>query len=175
MKGQALVAFVKNLSQLAAFYGTMAYNRVMQRAGRADIDSLAVIDYGKEDQYTINSNEVEKMVEDILDESGKEDKAALLNIALQYCDEHDNMQGVKRMLEEIVSDNLSKEQIKNLRDWDQKIDAAIAVGVFMPEAREPFDKQIEVLSKGRLTLEDIDEFIHLALDKHVYDPSAGLY
>ena len=162
----AAVAMIQNFGKLAAFYGALAYNKLMQKAGRAEIDTLPTIDYGKEDQYAINSNEVEKMMEDILDESGKEDKAALLNIALQYCDEHDGMQGVKRMLEEIVSDRLSKEQYNNLVEWDEKIDAAIAVGVFMPEMRKPFDDEIEMLSRGRLTLEDVDEFIHLALQKH---------
>ena len=98
--------------------------------------------------------------------TGHETTEEVLGVALEYTKSHDNMSAYTSLIETLLSDGLDKQQVKQLQDWDKKIDAAIALGVFMPQAKEQMNEQVKSYTGGHLDIDQLDLLIHAVLGKH---------
>jgi len=101
-----------------------------------------------------------QMGEIVADTTDEVDTAKVLDVAIEYSKKHDNMGATTRLLEELVAGKLDDSQIHDLKEWDQKLDAAIKLGKVFPQARQQLDNQLSNMSEGKLTLEEVDALIH---------------
>ena len=85
--------------------------------------------------------------------TGHETTEEILKVALEYTQEHDNMEAMTGLIEGLLADGLSDEQRIELEKWDKKIDAAIKLGKFAPKAKEQMNEQVMSFTGGNL---DID-------------------
>ena len=97
--------------------------------------------------------------------TGHESTEEVLTVALDYTRSHDGMESATALLESLLADGLSPEQEQELKKWDKKIDAAIKLAVFAPQAKEQIDKQVKQYTGGQLTVEQLDKLIHVVLGK----------
>lgn len=76
------------------------------------------------------------------------------------------MQAATSLLEDLVSDGLSKEQKREVQEWDKKIDAAINIAKVFPQVKEKLNEEIDKLTGGNLDIDQVDHLIHAVLNKH---------
>ena len=69
------------------------------------------------------------------------------------------------MLELLVSPHLSKDDKKEIKDWDDKVDVALALAVFFPDTAKSFNEQVKSLTGGKLDIYEADKMMHKLLGK----------
>ena len=69
------------------------------------------------------------------------------------------------MLELLVSPNLSASDKEMIRSWDEKVDAALAIGIFLPDALNAMNDQVKQLTGGKLDIYEADSMMHKLLGK----------
>merc|ERR1719438_761753 len=72
------------------------------------------------------------------------------------------------ILELLVSPRLSKKQKSQIKKWDDKVDAALAVAIFAPKAINKINDQVKSLTKNKLDIYDVDAMMHKALGKRTF-------
>ena len=68
-------------------------------------------------------------------------------------------------MQDLLSDKLTSDQIKNLKTWETKIDMAIKVGKVLPQVEDKINEQIGNISNGQFDIDQVDDMIHAVLDK----------
>ena len=99
--------------------------------------------------------------------TGHETTEEILTIALQYTKDHDNLAAATSLIEGLLADGLSAEQRQELEKWDKKIDAAIKLSAFAPQAKENLDNQVKEATGGNLDIEKVDVLLHKVLGKAI--------
>ena len=97
--------------------------------------------------------------------TGHETTEEILTVALDYTKTHDGMESATMLIESLLADGLTPEQQQELEKWDKKIDAAIKLSKFAPQAKEQIDNQVKNYTGGQLTIEQLDMLIHVVLGK----------
>ena len=72
----------------------------------------------------------------------------------------------------LVSPNLGNSEKDYIRGWDDKLDAVIALGLFMPDTLNQINEQITRATDNRLNIYDVDNLMHKLLGKQVKDTMA---
>ena len=107
--------------------------------------------------------EIGEMVAEL---TGHESTEEILKISLEYTKKHDNLKAATSLIEDLLSDGLSAQQIKEVEKWDKKIDAAISLSVFLPEVKQQLNDQIMMFTDGNLDVEQLDTIVHAVLGKN---------
>ena len=133
-----VVAFYQH--HLATFMGFLTFGQDFMprlRMPEINLPDINLPDINIPDNFRDGAIEI---AENIAKDGGHDDTATALDIALQYAHEHHNMNGATRLLEELVSPNLDAGNIQNLREWNSKIDAALALAKLIPYAGEQINE-----------------------------------
>ena len=72
---------------------------------------------------------------------------------------------VGAILELLVSPNLSSSDKETIRNWDNKVDAVLAMAVFVPDAINTINDQVKAATGGKLDIYDFDRMMHKLLGK----------
>ena len=71
---------------------------------------------------------------------------------------------VEQLIGDLLSDDLTPDQLHELELWESKVDTAVKFGKVFPTMQEKMNERIAELSNGKLDVEKIDKQIHAVLD-----------
>lgn len=75
------------------------------------------------------------------------------------------MQGFERLLKELVAPELTPEMKRNLKEWDEKLEAALNLSYFVPDIKNGMNNLLGALTDNHLNVNQVDKLIHDALNK----------
>ena len=84
---------------------------------------------------------------------------------LDFRNENATKGTIGTVLELLVSPNLNAEDLATIRSWDEKVDIALAMGIFVPEVLKTMNDQVKSLTGGKLDIYEADAMMHKLLGK----------
>lgn len=117
-------------------------------------------------QSNFDLEEIVKVSEQVMRDTGHDGQATATSISADYIKNQDNMKSASRLLKELIAPTLSKDQWNDLKDWDERIEAAINLSVFVPELEKQLNKLLGTLTGNRLNIKQVDKLIHEAMSKY---------
>lgn len=146
------------LTYLAAFYARIEHHfALVQRVYRVAGQTGLQLPDG-----SVNIDAVQEISNIVVVDGTPKDA---LNIALDYCRNHDGLNTFSRLIETFLADAITPEQRDLLVDWDIKLEAVIAISKITPQAADFLQDQLNQISNGTMSLQDLDDLIHVALRK----------
>ena len=65
----------------------------------------------------------------------------------------------------VVEPHLGAEQKDQIREYDEKLDALLALGEIVPGATDMVNEQVKQMSEGQLDVYELDDYMHKILGK----------